>query len=369
MDPKKVQALSDKLQKRFDELERFLSGPSAHQDPQYKASAREHSVLSQKIAKVREWERIDSEILHLTEMAHSSEPEMAELARLEKETLQSKLAELSADITEILFPRDPNDEKNILVEIRAGAGGEEAALFAQELSRMYIRHAERRGFAIETVSLSESDHEGIREGIFFIEKRTEDGIGRGPFSVFKYESGVHRVQRVPETEASGRVHTSTVTVAVLPEAEEVDVTIKADDLRIDTYRASGAGGQHVNKTESAVRITHLPTNIVVQCQDERSQQKNREKAMKMLRAKLYQVVQETQTKQIASARKQQVGTGDRSEKIRTYNFPQDRITDHRIGFSVHNIHEVLEGNMGDLVQALRAAELKSQEESQLKASE
>lgn len=363
MDKDKIEVLSQSLSKRFAELEKTLSDPSIHQNPTYPALAKEHSALSGRLGKIKEWQRAESELRHMNELLHSGDAEMAELARTEKTELESRAAQLLRELEESLFPRDPNNEKNILVEIRAGAGGDEAALFAQELSRMYLKFAERKGFIIETVSLSLSDHDGIKEGVFFIEKKPGDNSPRGPYSYFKYESGVHRVQRVPETEASGRVHTSTVTVAVLPEAEEVDVQVRHEDLRIDTYRASGHGGQHLQKTDSAVRITHLPSNIVVQCQDERSQQKNREKAMKMLRAKLYQIAQENHAKKIASARKKQVGTGDRSEKIRTYNFHQDRITDHRIGYNAHNIHEFLEGNMEDMVRELEAAERKAEEEN------
>lgn len=360
MENQRIVNLARPIIARFKELEAMMSSLSFHENSSYASYAKEHSDLLEKINKINEWENVIKEIGHAVEMSHSEEQELQELARSEKEELQKKCSHLENEILQMLLPRDPNEDKNIVIEIRAGTGGEEAALFASELGRMYLKFSEEHGFRCETISLSLSDRSGFKEAIFFIEGKSK--IKKvGPFSLFKYERGVHRVQRVPETEAGGRIHTSTVTVAVLPEAEEVDVQVRPEDLRIDTYRASGAGGQHVNKTDSAVRITHIPTNTVVACQVERSQIKNRATAMKLLRAKLYQVAEENKTKQIASDRKQQIGTGERSEKIRTYNFPQDRITDHRIGFSVHHIMEVLEGHLDPVVEALQLAESKERE--------
>ncbi|HBS59195.1 MAG TPA: peptide chain release factor 1, partial [Firmicutes bacterium] len=271
--------------------------------------------------------------------------EMKELVQMELEELKSREEELQEELRILLLPKDPNDDKNVIVEIRGGAGGEEAALFAADLLRMYTRYAERQGWRTEILDASPTDIGGFKEVIFLIE-------GDGAFSRLKYESGVHRVQRVPDTEASGRIHTSTVTVAVLPEAEEVDIEINPNDLRIDTYCAGGAGGQHVNKTESAVRITHLPTGIVVQCQDEKSQIKNRDKAMRVLRARVLEQAQAAAHAELADARKSQVGTGDRSERIRTYNFPQGRVTDHRVGITLHKLDMVLEGDLDDIINVL-----------------
>ena len=257
------------------------------------------------------------------------------------------------------MPKDPNDDRNVIVEIRGGAGGEEAALFAHSLFRMYSMYAEAKRFKVDVINLNETELVGCNEVSFMIE-------GEGAYSRFKYESGVHRVQRVPETETSGRIHTSTVTVAVLPEAEDVEIDINPADLQIDTYRSSGAGGQHINKTESAIRITHLPTGLVVECQDERSQFKNKDKAMKVLRSRLYEMEQAKQTEAIASDRKAQVGTGDRSERIRTYNYPQGRVTDHRIGLTLYKIDQILNGDLDEVVDSLityyRAEMLKSDEE-------
>lgn len=279
------------------------------------------------------------------------EPDLESRAWAERELShqREKLVEFEQSLIYHLTPRDPNDDKNVMVEIRGGAGGDEAALFAATLFRMYTRYAERQGWRTEVLSSSPTDIGGYKEIIFMIE-------GYGAFSRLKYERGVHRVQRVPVTEAGGRIHTSTVTVAVLPEAEEVDVVINGDDLRIETMRSGGAGGQHVNKTESAVRITHIPTGIVVSCQDEKSQLKNREKAMRVLRARLSALAESTQAQEVADERRSQVGTGDRSERIRTYNFPQGRVTDHRIGLTMHRIEEVLDGDLVEFIQSLSAQE-------------
>ena len=278
-----------------------------------------------------------------------SDPDLRSLAADELKEARERMTALESCLTVMLLPRDPNDDRNVIVEIRAGAGGEEAALFAAVLFRMYSMYAADQGYRLEVVSENETELGGYREICFTVE-------GTGAYSKLKYESGVHRVQRVPETESQGRIHTSTVTVAVLPEAEEVDVAIDPNDLKIETIKSSGAGGQHINKTESAIRILHRPTGIVVECQDERSQFKNRDRAMKILRAKLYDIKKNEQDSKIAAERRSQVGTGDRSEKIRTYNYPQNRMTDHRIGYSMYSLESFLDGNIGGLIDALASAE-------------
>jgi peptide chain release factor 1 len=294
------------------------------------------------VQKYREYKTVEQDIAGSEELARGTDPEMRELAEEELKALYTRRDGLLEEIKILLIPKDPNDEKNVILEIRAGAGGDEAALFAAELFRMYTRYAERQGWRLEAMSASESGTGGLKEVIASIE-------GRGVYSRLKYESGVHRVQRVPATEAQGRVHTSTATVAVLPEAEDVDIQINEKDLRIDTFCSSGPGGQSVNTTYSAVRLTHIPTGLVVSQQDEKSQIKNRAKAMKVLRARLYEMEMQKQQDAIARERRGQVGTGERSEKIRTYNFPQSRITDHRINFTTHRLHDVLDGELRELI--------------------
>ncbi len=293
------------------------------------------------------------------EILAMGDAELSELAREELSLAEEKIEQKTEEIRTLLVPRDENDDKNVILEIRGGAGGEEAALFSAVLYRMYQMYCAQNGFRVELLSSNETELGGFKEVTCLIS-------GEGAFSRFKFESGVHRVQRVPETESQGRIHTSAVTVAVLPEMEEVEIEVNEDDLEIDTHRASGAGGQHVNKTDSAIRILHKPTGIVVECQDERSQHKNREKAMRVLRAKLYEAEQKKQADEIATSRKSQVGSGDRSERIRTYNYPQGRITDHRIGFTAHNLDQVLNGRLDALFEALSSADLeKRMQESAL----
>jgi len=342
------------LNNQFKEVESKLGDPAvtANQN-EYRELTKQHSYLRPLSEKYREYTKLLEDIKGAEELKNSEDAEIKEMAVLEYNDLLEKQAKMESEIKVLLLPPDPNDNKNIIIEIRAGTGGDEAALFVGDLFRMYSRFAERNGWKYEVIDSNPTGIGGYKEIIFEVN-------GTGVWRHFKFERGAHRVQRVPETEASGRVHTSAVTVAVLPEAEEVDVEIKMDELRIDTYRASGAGGQHVNKTDSAIRITHLPTGLVVACQDERSQIKNRAKAFKVLRAKLYEQKLIEHEKQLSSERKQQVGTGDRSEKIRTYNFPQNRITDHRIGYSVYNITEVMDGDLSELVNKLIEADVEAQ---------
>lgn len=345
----------EKLQsaeEKFEEISQKLTDPEIISDnEQYKNLMKEYKKLSPLIEKYRAYKKAKADFEEAKEMleAGSLDKEFKEIVQEEFETNRDKMEQLTDEIRILLLPTDPNDDKNVIVEIRGGAGGEEAALFAHSLFRMYSMYAESKGWKVDILNLNETELGGIKEISFSIE-------GEGAYSRLKFESGVHRVQRVPETESSGRIHTSTVTVAVLPEAEEVEFEINPADLQIDTYRSGGAGGQHVNKTESAIRITHIPTGVVVECQDERSQYKNKDKAMKLLRSRLYEAKLREQNQKIASERKSQVGTGDRSERIRTYNFPQGRLTDHRIGLTLYRLEENLNGNLDELIDALVTAD-------------
>ncbi|WP_425058666.1 Peptide chain release factor 1 [Sporomusa carbonis] len=342
----KLQAIEDK----FLELEGRISDPAVMADMgEWQKLTKAHSKMVPVVEKFREYKKALKAIDDAREMLKDKlDDEFREMVEAEYAEAKEKADSLAEELRILLLPKDPNDDKNVIVEIRGGAGGDEAALFAGDLFRMYTRYAENQGWRVEILDANAPDLGGFKEVVFSIE-------GDGAYSRLKYESGVHRVQRVPTTESSGRIHTSTVTVAVLPEAEDVDIDINPNDLRIDTYCASGAGGQHVNKTESAVRITHLPTGVVVQCQDEKSQLKNRDKAMRVLRAKLLELAQAEQAAEVAEARKSQVGTGDRSERIRTYNFPQGRVTDHRIGLTLHKLDFVLDGDLDEMISALITA--------------
>lgn len=336
---------------RYDEINHKLSDPQvlADQD-EYRRLMKEHSDLEEIVAKFREYKKVKNDIAEAWELLDSTlDRDFRELVQLEYDEAKQKLEVIEKELKLLLIPKDPNDERSVIVEIRGGAGGEEAALFAGVLFRMYTRFAERKRWKAEILDANETEIGGFKEVVFAIE-------ARGAYSKLKYESGVHRVQRVPSTESSGRIHTSTVTVAVLPEVDDVEVDVNPNDLQIDTYRASGAGGQHINKTDSAIRITHLPSGIVVTCQDQRSQYKNKDKAMKVLRARLYERAQQQQNSEVAQARKSQVGTGDRSERIRTYNFPQGRVTDHRIGLTLYKIEEIVDGDIEELVDALITAD-------------
>ena len=336
------------VEKRFEDLEQLLSREDAPRNGrEFAKLARERSELAEIVARFRDWKRLEDEIRDNESLLEEADPEIRELARSEVTALRAREETLREELKRLLIPKDPNDERNVVLEIRAGTGGDEAALFAAELFRMYSRYAERKGWKVDVLSSNATGLGGFKELIGLVE-------GKGAYSRLKFEGGVHRVQRVPATEGSGRIHTSAVTVAVLPEAEEVDVDIADKDLRIDVMRASGPGGQSVNTTDSAVRITHIPTNIVVHCRDEKSQHKNKAKAMKILRARLLERAQDEQQSKEAATRKSMVGSGDRSERIRTYNFPQGRVTDHRVNVTVYTLDRFLDGELDAVIDPLNA---------------
>ncbi|MDL2297901.1 peptide chain release factor 1 [Synergistaceae bacterium OttesenSCG-928-D05] len=345
-----LRAKLKEIEESYIEIEAKMADPEVANNPQeMQVLGKKHADLSSVVDAFRNYENVLQGIKDAQEMISGDDAEMRELAKEELASLEERLPELEHNLQILLLPKDINDDRRVIIEIRAGAGGDEAALFASDLYRMYTRFAERERWRTELISASETGIGGYKEIVFRV-----DGVGA--FSRLKFESGVHRVQRVPETEASGRIHTSTATVAALPEAEDVDIEINPQDLKVDTYRASGAGGQHVNMTDSAVRITHIPSGVVVTCQDERSQIKNRAKAMQFLRTKLYDFELQKQTAAMAAERKGQVGTGDRSERIRTYNFPQNRLSDHRINLTLYKLDQILDGDIYELIQALQEAD-------------
>ena len=346
------------FENRYEELNLKLYDPdTVAQRELYTSLMKEHKEIQPIVETYRAYRRCEEDLAGAKELLEeSSDRELREMAQQELKEKSEELTRLEEELKLLLLPKDPNDEKNVIMEIRGGAGGEEAALFAYTLYRMYTMYAEKKGWRTEIVSLNETELGGFKEVSFLID-------GEGAYSRLKYESGVHRVQRVPETETQGRIHTSTATVAVRPEAEEVELEIDPKDLQIDTFRSSGAGGQHINKTSSAIRVTHLPTGMVVECQDERSQYKNKEKALKVLRARLLDQEQKKADDQVAQERRSQVGTGDRSERIRTYNFPQARVTDHRIGLTLYKLDEILGGTLDEVIDSLTAADRAAQLEA------
>jgi len=336
----------EEVEKRYMRLEESLNDPEVHKNPQtYQKLAKEYSGLGPIISKYRLYKSYSDQVEQNQELLADSDPQIQELAKGEIETLKEHLSQIEGEIKILLLPKDPNDDKNTFLEIRAGTGGEEAALFAADLFRMYSKLAEALNWKVEIMSEHPTGMGGYKEIIALIE-------GKGAYSKLKYESGVHRVQRVPATEAQGRLHTSAVTVAVLPEAEEVDIVIDPEEIRVDVFRSSGPGGQSVNTTDSAIRVTHLPTGLVVSCQDEKSQHKNKAKALKVLRARLLDLKVKEQQEKISEDRKNQVGSGDRSERIRTYNFPQNRLTDHRIGLTLYQLDSIMEGNLAEVINPL-----------------
>lgn len=336
----------EELERRFQELEALLADPAIiGNQGEFRKLSREHAELSGLVGEYRRYRKVLGEIEDNRELL--ADPDMKAMAEEELSILETEKERLEGEINLLLLPKDPNDDKSVILEIRAGTGGDESALFAGDLFRMYCRFADANRWRVEVISASESERGGFKEIVASVE-------GTGVYAKLKYESGTHRVQRVPETEAQGRIHTSACTVAILPEAEDIDIDINPADLKIDVYRSSGAGGQHVNTTDSAVRITHLPTGIVVACQEERSQIKNRAKAMKVLKSRMLDIMQSEQAAKMAADRKQQVGSGDRSERIRTYNFPQGRLTDHRIGLTLYRLESIMAGDMGEIADALRA---------------
>jgi peptide chain release factor 1 len=342
-----IQRKLEKLDERFEEISRLLSDPGViSRQNQFRELSMEYSRLQPLVERYRQFVALEGDLATAREWQRDSDPATAAMGQEEIDSLLPRLAALEVELQRLLIPKDPQDDSNIFLEVRAGTGGDEAAIFAGDLFRMYARFAESKGWEVEILSESPGEHGGYKEIISRI-------IGRGAYSVLKFESGTHRVQRVPATEAQGRIHTSAVTVAILPELEEVEaIDLNPADLRIDTFRASGAGGQHVNKTDSAIRITHIPTGLVVECQDERSQHKNRSRALSLLKSRLLANEREKQTAQQAQSRKLQVGSGDRSERIRTYNFPQGRVTDHRINLTLYKLDDVMKGQVDELVQAL-----------------
>ena len=341
----------EKIKHHFDELSQKLTDPELiSNNAEYKKVAKEHSGLEELMEKYVEYKKVEADMLSAQQVYDSeTDAEMRELANTEVYECKDKLKEIEEQLKILLLPKDENDDKNVIMEFRAGAGGEESCLFAHSLMRMYRMYAETHGFKFEIANIEETEMGGVKEAEVIIK-------GKNAYAQFKFESGVHRVQRVPETESQGRVHTSTATVAVLPELEDVEFEIDPKDIRMDIYRSSGAGGQHVNKTESAIRITHFPTGIVVACQDERSQVQNKEKAMQILKSKLYMYYKEQRDSEYKANRNAQIGTGDRSERIRTYNYPQGRITDHRINYTVYNLEAFMNGDIGDLIEALTLAD-------------